>query len=105
MRRYTNQENNAASHRRNGRAATPEPTDISTDLSVVREDLVKLGEDAAATAQHGAEAAKEYARMAGEQTRQGMEQVVKFVQDRPATSVLIGGGIGAICARLLIPRS
>jgi ElaB/YqjD/DUF883 family membrane-anchored ribosome-binding protein len=79
-------------------------SEVKGDLTAVKQDLVKLRDDATSTAQHGAEAAKEYAKKASDHARESYESMCKFVQERPATSMMIALGVGALVSRLFAPR-
>ncbi len=86
--------------------------EIKSDLGQVRQDLGKLKDDTVATvssaahsavesAKQGVDVAKDYADQAGDHLRDGYDSMCSFVKERPAASILIALGVGAIAARLI----
>ncbi len=93
--------------------------DVRSDFGAVRQDISKLGSDAvdyasgaaagaaqmvSDKARHGADVALDAAKRAGEYGNEAYDQVCDFIRERPMTSALIAVGIGAVLARILIPR-
>ncbi len=94
-------------------------SEVRDDVHAVGSDLSKLGSDAVdyatGAALGAADAAKQKARegvgyasdaakKATDYSKQAHEQMCDFVRERPTTSVLLAIGLGAILARILIPR-
>ena len=93
--------------------------DVRGDIGAVRQNLSKLGSDAVDyasgtahgaaqmvtdKARQGADVALDAAKRAGEYGNEAYDQACDFVRQRPLTSVLIAVGVGAVLARILIPR-
>jgi ElaB/YqjD/DUF883 family membrane-anchored ribosome-binding protein len=70
---------------------------LGDDFVTLKGDVVDTVRDARTT---GIDIAKDMA----ERARTGYGQVCEYVSERPLASVLIAAGVGAILARILLPR-
>jgi ElaB/YqjD/DUF883 family membrane-anchored ribosome-binding protein len=94
-------------------------SNVREDVHAIKDDLTKLGSDAkdyatgaalrAAevakdTARQGTDAVLDTAKRATDYSKHAHEQMCDFVRERPTTSVLLAIGVGALLARILLPR-